>query len=163
MAFEKKPYKRYGTDRRDNSNPAYKSRRGTLATLMSEDAKSSANIQDLSYDFACRIVRLFQYLTEDAEYKENVMSKQVYRSGTSIGANTREAQHAQSEADFLSKMQIAHKEADETCYWLSLLHDNGYLNDNQFTSIDTDAQRIMRLINSIVKSTKARISDKKNR
>lgn len=163
MAFEKKPSKRFGAYRKENSKPAYKSRRGTLAPLMTEEAKSSANIQDLSYDFACRIVRLFQYLTEDAEYKENVMSKQVYRSGTSIGANTREAQHAQSEADFLSKMQIAHKEADETCYWLSLLHDNGYLNDSQYVSIDNDAQRIMRLINSIVKSTKARISDKKNR
>lgn len=163
MAFEKKPYKRYGTYRKENSKPAYKPRRGTLSTLMSEEQKQTANIQQLSYDFACRIVRLFQYLTEDAEYKENVMSKQVYRSGTSIGANTREAQHAQSDADFLSKMQIAHKEADETCYWLSLLHDNGYLNDSQFVSIDNDAQRIMRLINSIVKSTKTRISDKKNR
>ena len=90
------------------------------------------------------------------------MSKQIYRAGTSIGANTREAQHAQSDADFLSKMQIAHKEADETCYWLSLLHDNGYLNDEQLSSLDADSQRIMRLLNSIVKSTKQRIENKKN-
>ena len=116
MAFEKKPYKRYGTYRKENSKPTYKPRRGSLSTLMSEEAKSSANIQQLSYDFACRIVRLYQYLTEDSDYKELIMSKQVYRSGTSIGANCKEAQHAQSDADFLSKMQIALKEANETDY-----------------------------------------------
>ena len=80
---------------------------------MSEDAKATASIHELSYDFGCRITRLFQYLTEDAEYKEYVQSKQIYRSGTSIGANVRESKHAQSEADFLSKMSIAYKEADE--------------------------------------------------
>ena len=80
---------------------------------MSEDAKATATIHSLSYDFGCRITRLFQYLTEDAEYKEYVQSKQIYRSGTSIGANVRESKHAQSEADFLSKMSIAYKEADE--------------------------------------------------
>ena len=87
--------------------------RGRLASLMSEDAKATATIHELSYDFGCRITRLFQYLTEDAEYKEYVQSKQIYRSGTSIGANVRESKHAQSEADFLSKMSIAYKEADE--------------------------------------------------
>ncbi len=88
-------------------------KRGKLAPLMSEDAKATATIHELSYDFGCRITRLFQYLTEDAEYKEYVQSKQIYRSGTSIGANVRESKHAQSEADFLSKMSIAYKEADE--------------------------------------------------
>ena len=73
---------------------------------MSEDAKATASIHELSYDFGCRITRLFQYLTEDAEYKEYVQSKQIYRSGTSIGANVRESKHAQSDADFLSKMSI---------------------------------------------------------
>ena len=77
----------------------YKPKRGKLAPLMSEDEKASAGIHELSYDFGCRITRLFQYLTEDAEYKEFVQSKQVYRSGTSIGANVRESKHAQSEAD----------------------------------------------------------------
>ena len=73
------------------------------------------------------------------------MSKQVFRSGTSIGANIREAQHAQSDADFLSKMQISLKECNETDYWLQLLHDNGYLNDEQFDSINKDRVRIHKL------------------
>lgn len=128
---DRKLYKKSSWPKKE-SLPAYKINRGSLSTLMTDEQKNAASIQDLSYDFACRIVRLFQYLNEDSAYKEFVISKQVYRSGTSIGANTREAQHAQSDADFLSKMQIAHKEADETCYWLSLLHDNGYLNNEQF-------------------------------
>lgn len=162
MSFPKKQWSRTSK----SLNPSSLNRsslRGSLSPLMTEDQKRTANIQDLSYDFSCRIVRLYQYLAEDSKYKELIISKQVYRSGTSIGANTREAQHAQSDADFLSKMQIAHKEADETCYWLSLLHDNGYLNDTQFDSLNADAQRIMRLLNSIVKNTKQRIADKKNR
>ena len=157
MAFEKKPYKRYGTYRKENSKLTYKPRRGPLSTLMSEETKCSANIQQLSYDFACRIVRLFQYLTEDSDYKELIMSKQVYRSGTSIGANCKEAQHAQSDADFLSKMQIALKEANETDYWLNLLHDNGYLNDDQFASINKDCVRILKLLNTIVRTTRNKI------
>ena len=107
------------------------SRRGKLTPLMNEESKQDANIQDLTYDFSCRIIRLYQYLTEDTKYKERIMSKQLFRSGTSIGANIREAQHAQSDADFLSKMQISLKECNETEYWLQLLHDNGYLNDLQ--------------------------------
>ena len=78
-----------------NSSLAYKSRRGKLASLLSEEQKQDANIQDLAYDFACRIIRLYHYMTEDSIYKEYIMSKQVFRSGTSIGANVREAQHAQ--------------------------------------------------------------------
>ena len=129
----------------------------TYAPLLSEEQKQSACIQDLSYDFACRIIRLFQYLTEDSIYKEYIMSKQVFRSGTSIGANIREAQHAQSDADFLSKMQISLKECNETEYWLQLLHDNGYLNDLQYTSINTDRVRIHKLLNSIVSTTRRKI------
>ncbi len=131
---------------------------------MTEEAKSTATIQDLSYDFACRIVRLYQYLTDpndvifDSSFEEGnaphkthhtpherefIMSKQVVRSGTSIGANVREAQHGQSDADFYAKMSIALKEADETQYWQSLLHDNGYISDFQFASLDQDIQRIL--------------------
>ena len=135
--------------------------RGKLAPLMTEVQKSSANIQDLSYDFACRIVRLFQYLTEDSKYKEYIISKQIIRSGTSIGANVREAQHGQSDADFYAKMSIALKEADETQYWQSLLHDNGYISDFQFASLDQDIQRILRLLKSITKSTKEKIDREK--
>ena len=118
---QKKPYKKFSGKGKTTLNsesltlnqgrPEPKRRR--LAPLMPEEAKATASIHELSYDFGCRITRLFQYLTEDAEYKEYVQSKQIYRSGTSIGANVRESKHAQSEADFLSKMSIAYKEADE--------------------------------------------------
>ena len=141
----------------------YKGKRGKMASLMSEDEKQKGNIQDLSYDFACRMVRLYQYLTEDSEYKEYVMSKQLYRSGTSVGANVRESQHAQSDKDFLSKMSIAYKEADETSFWLNLLHDNGYLSEQQFMSIDNDIQRLLKLFSSIVKSMKNKISNHSNK
>ena len=132
-------------------------RRGRLAPLMTEEAKATASIHELSYDFACRITRLFQYLTEDAAYKEYIQSKQIYRSGTSVGANVRESKHAQSEADFLSKMSIAYKEADETDYWLNLLHDNGYLNDDQFNSLENDITRILKILTSIVKTMRTKL------
>ena len=104
-----------------------------------------------------RITRLFQYLTEDAEYKEYVQSKQLYRSGTSIGANVRESKHAQSDADFLSKMSIAYKEADETDFWLNLLHDNGYLDDKQFNSLENDITRLLKILTSIVKTMRIKL------
>ena len=115
----KKGYKKTTYKKADDTK-TYKPKRGKLAPLMSEDEKQGASIHELSYDFGCRITRLFQYLTEDAEYKEFVQSKQIYRSGTSVGANVLESKHAQSDADFLSKMSIAYKEADETDYWLNL-------------------------------------------
>ena len=125
--------------------------------MMSEDEKEKASIHELSYDFACRITRLYQYLTEDAEYKEYVLSKQLYRSGTSVGANIRESKHAQSDADFLSKMSIAYKEADESDYWLNLLHDNRYLDDKQFNSLIKDMVRILKILTSIVKTMRSKL------
>ena len=133
-------------------------KRGKLAPLMSEESKKSAGINELSYDFGCRMTRLFQYLTEDTEYKEYVQSKQIYRSGTSIGATVRESRHAQSDADFLSKMSIAYKEADETDYWLNMLHDNGYIGDELFHSLSHDCDRILKILTSIVKTMKAKIA-----
>ena len=135
-------------------------KRGKLAPLMTEEAKATASIHELSYDFGCRITRLFQYLTEDAEYKEYVQSKQLYRSGTSVGANVRESKHAQSDADFLSKMSIAYKEADESDYWLNLLHDNGYLDDKQYTSLKKDIDRILKILTSIVKTLNEKVKKK---
>ena len=134
--------------------------RGRLAPLMSEEAKATASIHELSYDFGCRITRLFQYLTEDSEYKEYVISKQIYRSGTSVGANVRESKHAQSDADFLSKMSIAYKEADETDYWMNLLHDNGYINESQYESLKKDMDRILKLLTSIVKTMNQKVKGK---
>ena len=154
----KKPYKSYKkTTIKTEKAPAYKPKRGKLAPLMTEEAKSTAGIHELSYDFGCRITRLFQYLTEDAEYKEYVQSKQIYRSGTSIGANVRESKHAQSDADFLSKMSIAYKEADETNFWLNLLHDKGYLDETQFSSLDNDLTRILKVLTSIVKTMRQKV------
>ena len=136
-------------------------KRRRLAPLMTEEAKATASIHELSYDFGCRITRLFQYITEDAEYKEYIQSKQIYRSGTSIGANVRESKHAQSEADFLSKMSIAYKEADETDYWLNLLHDNGYLDDKLFESLENDITRILKILTSIVKTVRIKLGMEK--
>lgn len=133
------------------------SRRGKLRPLLTDEQKASCSIQELSYDFSCRITRLYQFLTEDSHYKEFIYSKQIIRSGSSVGANVVEAQHAQSDADFLSKMQIALKEANETEYWINLLHDNGYLNDVQFSSIYNDCIRILKLLNSIVRTTRNKI------
>ena len=135
----------------------YKAKRGKLSTLMTEEEIGKAGIHELSYDFGCRITRLFQYLTEDAEYKEFVQSKQIYRRGTSRGANVRESKHAQSDADFLSKMSIAYKEADETDYWLNLLHDNGYINESQYESLKKDIDRILKLLTSIVKTMNQKV------
>ncbi len=158
MSFDKKTYFRKGNwQKKEVKGNEYKRQRGKLAPLMTEEQKSSANIQELSYDFACRITRLFQYLTEDAEYREYIFSKQTIRSGSSVGANVMEAQHAQSDADFLSKMQIALKEANETEYWLNLLHDNGYLNDDQYSSIHNDCVRILKILNTIVHTTRNKI------
>lgn len=157
---EKKTYYKYAKKGENKPKAEYKPKRGKLAPLMSEEAKQGASIHELSYDFACRITRLFQYLTEDAEYKEFVISKQIYRSGTSVGANVRESKHAQSEADFLSKMSIAYKEADETDYWMNLLHDNGYINESQYESLKKDMDRILKLLTSIVKTMNQKVKGK---
>lgn len=173
MPYNKSPYKKsWPKKSSSSSNTPHNTQhttRGALAPLMSEEQKSSANIQDLSYDFACRIVRLFQYLNEDAEYKEFVMSKQVLRSGTSIAANMNEAKHPQSDADFLSKSSIALKEARETEFWLNLLHDNGYLTSPQFDSLNHDLDRILRILVTITTKVRERLKqeerdrkDKKN-
>lgn len=104
------------------------------------------------------MVRLYQYLKDDADYKEFEMSKQLYRSCTSVGANVRESKHAQSDADFLSKMSIAYKEADESDYWLNLLHDNGYLNEDQFESLSHDCTRLVKVLTSIVKTMREKLN-----
>jgi four helix bundle protein len=106
-----------------------------------------------SYAFAIRIINLYKFLI--AEKKEFVLSKQVLKSGTAIGALVREAEHAQSKADFLNKMNIALKEANETEYWLMLLKDTGYIQETEFNSIIKDCEEVLKLLISIVKSTKA--------
>ena len=109
-------------------------------------------IQEKSFRFALRIVKLCNYLQKTR--KETVMTRQLLRCGTSIGANVAEAQHAQSRADFASKLNIALKEAAETDYWLRLLHEADYLNETEFRSVFADCKEIESLLAAIVKSTK---------
>ena len=109
-------------------------------------------IDQRSYLFALRIVKAYKYLTK--QQNEFVLSKQLLRSGTAIGAMMREAKFAQSRADFVSKASIALKEANESLYWLELLHDSEYIDDNTFNSIHAEADAITAILASIVKSTK---------
>ena len=111
-------------------------------------------VKDKSFDFAIRIVKLYQYLCN--EKKEFTLSKQLLRSGTSIGAMIREAEHAESKNDFIHKFAIAQKEANESVYWLELLKATDYLNEKEFENINNDAIAILKLITSILKTTKNR-------
>lgn len=117
--------------------------------------KTENIIVDKSKAFAIRIVKLSQYLS--LYKKEYVLSKQVLRSGTSIGANVKEAIRAQSKADFISKMSIALKEASETEYWLELLHETGYITENQFNSIIPECVEVIKIITSIINSAKKEV------
>ena len=110
-------------------------------------------IQTKSYVFAIRIVNAYKFLTNDQ--KEYVLSKQMLRSGTAIGAWVAEAHHAQSSADFLNKMNVAMKEANETFYWLSLLRDTDYLSEQIYKSISIDCKELIALLVCIVKSVKS--------
>ena len=114
-------------------------------------------IKKKSFEFAIRIVNLYQYLIESK--KEFVMSKQILRSGTSVGAMIRESEHAQSKADFIHKLAIAQKEINETLYWLELLSVTNYLSNEEFESINSDAIEIIKLITSIIITTKKNINN----
>lgn len=109
-------------------------------------------VMNKSYAFALRVINLYKYLI--TEQKEFVLSKQALRSGTAIGALVKEAEHAQSKADFINKMNIALKEANETEYWLMLLKDSDYMDEKSFNSIHTDSIELIKLLASIVKSSK---------
>lgn len=101
--------------------------------------------------FALRYIRLYKYLSK--EHNEFVLSKQMLRSGTSIGANVKEAIRGQSKADFGAKMNIALKEASENEYWLELLYESDYINIQEFESIIHDCRELLKILTSIVKST----------
>ncbi len=110
-------------------------------------------IQTKTFEFAVRIINLYKFLS--TEKKEFVVSKQVLRSGTSIGANVEEAIGGQSKNDFSAKLAIAYKEARETKYWLRLLHATGYIENQMFESLMNDMEEILRIIGSIQKTMKA--------
>jgi four helix bundle protein len=109
-------------------------------------------VRDKSFGFALRIVKLYRYLKD--EKKEYVLSKQVLRSGTAIGALVRESQYAESTADFIHKLAIALKEANETDYWIELLYQSDYLEEKSYQSIHTDIKELLKILASIVKTTK---------
>jgi four helix bundle protein len=108
-----------------------------------------------SFAFSIRIVRLYQFLS--SRKKEYVLSKQLLKSGTSVGALIREAEQAESKVDFKHKLSIAQKEINETIYWLELLFATDYLIEKQFKSINNDAIEIFKILTSIIKSTKLNI------
>lgn len=109
-------------------------------------------IVDKSKAFALRIIKLYRYLCD--EKKECVLSKQLLRSGTSVGANVKEAINGQSKADFYAKMYIAYKEANESEYWLELLFESGYINQEAFNSIYADCKELIKILTSITKTQK---------
>ncbi len=109
-------------------------------------------IVDKSKKFALRIIRLYKYLCDGK--KEFILSKQILRSGTSVGANVKEAQRGQSKADFYAKLNIALKEISETEYWLELLHESGYIETEHFESIYNDCKEILAILVSITKTQK---------
>ncbi len=117
-----------------------------------------ANIlKEKSYAFSLRMVKLYQYLSK--EQKEFVLSKQVLKSGTAIGALVREAEYAQSKKDFINKLNVALKEANETEYWLLLLKDSGYLNEKMLSSVLPEIKELIKLLISSLKTAKQRNSE----
>ena len=109
-------------------------------------------VKEKSFSFAVRIVNLSKYLVE--QKREFVLSKQILRSGTAIGALIRESEHAESKADFIHKLSIALKEANETDYWIDLLHQTNYLILKEHQSIKTDILELIKLLTSIIKTSK---------
>ena len=114
----------------------------------------NGNLKTKSYEFALRMVKLFQYLSN--EKKEFVLSKQILRSGTSVGANIEESYQGESKADFIHKLSIANKEAFETNYWLRLLRDSDLVEAKIANSLLTDCNELQRLLVSSIKTAKAK-------
>jgi four helix bundle protein len=115
-------------------------------------SKRKGAIVKQSFDFAVRIIHLYKYLKE--EKREYVLSKQLLRSGTAVGALVRESQNAESKADFIHKLGIAQKECDESIYWLELIVETSYLSKEAFESLDFDARSILKMIRSAIITTK---------
>ena len=113
-----------------------------------------------SKDFALRIINMYKYLC--VEKREYVISKQVLRSGTSIGANVCEGVRGQTKPDFIAKMSVAQKEAEETCYWLELLYESGYINKSIFESMYRDNLEINRILASIILTARQNLKNQLN-
>ncbi len=115
-------------------------------------SEKKLTLKDKSFEFALMIVRLHKTLMETK--REYILSKQLLRSGTSIGANIREAQNAESKADFIHKLSIAQKECDETLYWLELLHQSDYLDAPEFKDFHSKANELLKMLRSAILTTK---------
>ena len=115
-------------------------------------------IRDKSFTFALRIVKMYKFLIEKKEF---ILSKQLLRSGTAIRALVREAEHAESKADFIHKMAIAQKEANETDYWIELLYKSDYLDNSQYNSIIADIKELNKILASIIITSKEKNYEKK--
>ncbi len=111
-------------------------------------------LKEKSFEFAIKIVEMYKFLCESK--REFVLSKQVLRSGTSIGANVREANHAQSGKDFIHKLSIAQKECDETLYWLELLYTTKYITEDQFNSLSNEAIELIKIITKSILTKKTK-------
>lgn len=118
--------------------------------------KSDNAVQQKSYAFALRIVKAYRYLAE--EKKEFVLSKQLLRSGTSVGANVEEAIGGQTKKDFFAKLNIAYKEARETMYWLRLLKDSDILNEKESDSLMNDCDELLKITGTIIKTMKVKLN-----
>ena len=181
MEYKKKTYTKKGTtDKRTRSvwnngkkesqnygkesvDPEIRKFDNLVKPLMTEDQKKDAQVLELSYDFSCRIIRLYKYLNEGKLSKADrdiidALGRQLVRAATSINANMNEAQHPQSDADFLSKASIALKEARESENWLSLLRDNGFLEPRASESLMNDCSRINKILITITSKIKKRMN-----
>ena len=116
---------------------------------------SKGVLKKKSFRFAVRIVNLYKYLT--ISQKEYVLSKQILRSGTSVGANVREAEFAQSNLDFIHKLSISQKEINETLYWLELLKETDFIKNEEFESLNFDATELLKIITSSIETMKSKI------
>lgn len=117
-------------------------------------------LKDKSLDFAIRAVKLCRYLS--SEKKEFVIGNQLLKSGTSIGAMIREAEHGESKSDFIDKLSIAQKECNESIYWLELLYKTDTISLDEFNSIHSDSVELMKIITSIINSTKRNLTTNEN-
>lgn len=154
-------------DKRTDESTDVRKFENPLKPLMTEEQKKDAQVLELSYDFSCRIIRLYKFLNEGKLSKADrdiidALGRQLVRSATSINANMNEAQHPQSDADFLSKASIALKEARESENWLHLLSDNGYLESRASDSLLHDCGRINKILITITSKVKKRINAPKD-
>lgn len=116
-------------------------------------------LKEKSFALALRIIKLYKFLIENK--KEYILSKQILRSGTSVGAMVREAQNAESKMDFVHKLAIAQKECDESLYWMELLVQSNYISQEAFESVHSEAEQVLKMIKSAILTTKRNIVTKK--